>query len=187
MKSCQRENSVDAKTVVDFWRLSGPERWFEKDAAFDGALAVRFGGALKQARLGAFDHWAETPEGALGLVILLDQVSRNTHRGSPLAFAGDAKALALAKTSVSRGYHQKLVPPLAMWLLMPFEHAENLETQNRCVALFGTLGLHEMVYYAQIHLDIIARFGRFPHRNKALGRKSTAEEIAFLQAGGFAG
>jgi uncharacterized protein (DUF924 family) len=178
---------VDAKTVVDFWTLAGPERWFTRDAAFDGALAVRFGSALEQARLGAFDHWGETPEGALGLVILLDQVSRNIHRGSPLAFAGDAKALALAKTSVSRGYHQKLVPPLAMWLLMPFEHAENLETQNRCVALFGTLGLHEMVYYAQIHLDIIARFGRFPHRNKALGRKSTAEEIAFLQAGGFAG
>jgi uncharacterized protein (DUF924 family) len=178
---------VDAKTVVDFWMLAGDVRWFEKDTAFDGALAVRFGDALKEARLGAFDHWSETPEGALGLVILLDQVSRNTNRGSPLAFAGDAKALALAKTSVSRGYHQKLVPPLAMWLLMPFEHAENLETQNRCVALFGTLGLHEMVYYAQIHLDIIARFGRFPHRNKALGRKSTAEEIAFLQAGGFAG
>lgn len=187
MKSCRRENSVDAKTVVDFWMLAGPERWFEKDAAFDGALAVRFGGALKQARLGVFDHWGETPEGALGLVLLLDQVSRNTHRGSPLAFAGDAKALALAKASVSRGYHQKLVPPLAMWLLMPFEHAEDLDAQHRCVALFGTLGLHDMVYYAQMHLDIIARFGRFPHRNRVLGRRSTAAEVAFLQAGGFAG
>ena len=137
---------MDAKTVVDFWTLAGPERWFTKDASFDGALAVRFGGALKQARVGTFDHWGETPEGALGLVILLDQVSRNTHRGSPLAFAGDAKALSLAKASVSRGYHQKLVAPLAMWLLMPFEHAEDLDAQNRCVALFGTLGLHEMVY-----------------------------------------
>ena len=187
MKSCRRENSVDAKTVVDFWKMSGPQRWFVKDAAFDGALAVRFGAALKQARLGAFDHWGETPEGALGLVILLDQVSRNTHRGSPLAFAGDAKALSLAKASVGRGYHQKLVPPLAMWLLMPFEHAEDLGAQNRCVALFGTLGMHDMVYYAQMHLDIIARFGRFPHRNPVLGRKSTAAELAFLQAGGFAG
>lgn len=178
---------MDAKTVVDFWILAGAERWFTKDTAFDGALAVRFGEALKQARLGVFDHWVETPEGALGLVLLLDQVSRNTHRGSPLAFAGDAKALALAKTSVRRGYHQKLVPPLAMWLLMPFEHAEDLDAQHRCVALFGTLGLHEMVYYAQMHLDIITRFGRFPHRNRILGRRSTAEEIAFLQAGGFAG
>jgi uncharacterized protein (DUF924 family) len=172
---------------VDFWTLAGEERWFIKDAAFDGALAVRFGEALKQARLGVLDHWGETPEGALGLVILLDQVSRNTHRGSPLAFAGDAKALALAKTSVSRGYHLKLVPPLAMWLLMPFEHAEDLDAQNRCVALFGTLGLHDMVYYAQMHLDIIARFGRFPHRNSVLGRKSTAAELAFLKSGGFAG
>src|SRR5436190_3722452 len=187
MKSCRRENKVDARTVVDFWKMSGPERWFTKDAAFDGTLAVRFGGALKQARLGAFDHWAETPEGALGLVLLLDQVSRNTHRGSALAFAGDAKALALAKTSVGRGYHQNLVPPLAMWLLMPFEHAEDLDAQNRCLALFGILGLHDMVYYAQMHLDIIARFGRFPHRNPVLGRKSTAAELAFLKSGGFAG
>jgi uncharacterized protein (DUF924 family) len=187
MKSCRRENSVDAKTIVDFWMLAGEERWFIRDAAFDGALAVRLGGALKLAQLGAFDHWGDTPEGALGLVILLDQVSRNIHRGSPLAFAGDVKALALAKASVGRGYHQKLVPPLAMWLLMPFEHAEDLDAQNRCVSLFGTLGLYDMVYYAQMHLDIIARFGRFPHRNAVLGRRSTAEEIAFLQAGGFSG
>ena len=166
---------------------AGPERWFTKDAAFDGALAVHFGGALQQARLGAFDHWGETPEGALGLVILLDQVSRNIHRGSPLTFAADAKALRLAKTSVSRGYHQILIPPLAFWLIMPFEHAEDLDAQNRAVALFGTMGLHDMVYYAQIHLDIIARFGRFPHRNPVLGRTSTAAEIVFLQAGGFAG
>ncbi len=130
---------------------------------------MRFGDALRQARLGAFDHWGETPEGALGLVILLDQVSRNINRGSPLAFAGDAKALALAKASVSRGYHQKLMPPLARWLIMPFEHAEDLDAQHRGVALFGTMGLAEMVYYAQIHLDIIARFGRFPHRNPVLG------------------
>ena len=178
---------MDAKTIVDFWTLSGPERWFNKDAAFDGALAVRFGGALQKARLGAFDHWGETPEGALGLVILLDQVSRNIHRGSPLAFAGDAKALTLAKVSVSRGYHQILIPPLALWLIIPFEHAEDLDAQHRAVALFGNMGLHEMVYYAQLHLDIIARFGRFPHRNTVLGRTSTEAEIAFLQAGGFAG
>ena len=166
---------------------AGPERWFTKDAAFDGALAVRFGEALRQARLGAFDHWGDTPEGALGLGILLDQVSRNIHRASPLAFAADARALRLAKASVSRGYHQILIPPLALWLIMPFERAENLDAQHRGVALFGTMGLHEMVYYAQLHLDIIARFGRFPHRNPVLGRRSTEAEIAFLQAGGFAG
>jgi uncharacterized protein (DUF924 family) len=178
---------VNAKTIADFWMLAGSDRWFTRNAAFDGALAVRFGAALKEARLGAFDHWGETPEGALSLVILLDQVSRNIHRGSPLAFAADAKALVLAKTSVGRGFHQMLPPPLAFWLIMPFEHAEDLDAQNRGIALFGTMGQHEMVYYAQMHLDIIARFGRFPHRNAVLGRRSSAAEIAFLQAGGFAG
>jgi len=175
------------ENIVGFWIEAGPLRWFNRDAAFDGALAVRFGAALREARLGAFDHWGETPEGALGLVILLDQVSRNIHRGSPLAFAADARALALAKNSVTRGFHQKLPAPKASWLLMPFEHAEDLDAQRRCLALFATMGLAEMVYYAQIHLDIIAKFGRFPHRNPILGRRSTPEELAFLKAGGFAG
>ena len=99
--------------MIDFWYGAGEDAWFEKNAAFDGALAVRFGGALKEARLGAFDHWGETPRGALGLVLLLDQVSRNIYRGSPLAFAGDAKALALAKSWIGWGYHQRLPAPLA--------------------------------------------------------------------------
>ncbi|MGH6907266.1 MAG: DUF924 family protein [Aestuariivirga sp.] len=172
---------------MEFWMTAGPLRWFTKDAAFDGTLAVRFGEALKQARLGAFDHWGETPEGALGLVILLDQVSRNIHRGTLLAFAADAHALALAKTWVGRNYHWKLPASKAFWLLMPFEHAEDLDAQRRCLALFSTMGLHEMAYYAQVHLDIIARFGRFPHRNPILGRRSTPEELTFLKAGGFAG
>jgi uncharacterized protein (DUF924 family) len=175
------------ETVVCFWEAAGPARWFTKDPAFDGALAVRFSEALARARAGAFDHWGETPEGALGLVILLDQVSRNIHRGSPLAFAADAKALALARAWIGRGYHQKLVAPRAKWLLMPLEHAEDLDAQQRCVALFRSMGLSEMAHWAQIHLDIIARFGRFPHRNAVLGRASTPAEIAFLKAGGFAG
>ena len=187
MRPCQRLTSVDAKAIVDFWTLAGPERWFNRDAAFDGTLSVRFGEALKRARLGAYDHWVETPGGALGLIILLDQVSRNIHRDSPLAFAGDAKALVLAKISVSRNYHQMLPAPLAQWLIMPFEHAEDMDAQQRCAALFETMGLPEMVHYAKIHRDIIARFGRFPHRNAFLGRTSTPAEIAFLQNGGFAG
>jgi uncharacterized protein (DUF924 family) len=173
--------------VVQFWMEAGPGRWFTKDAAFDGALAVRFGAALQEARLGAFDHWGETPEGAFGLVILLDQVSRNIHRGSPLAFAADAHSLALAKGWIARGYHFRLPPPLASWFLMPFEHAEDLDAQHRCLALFQTMGLHDMAHYARIHLDIIAKFGRFPHRNPVLGRTSTAEEMAFLKSGGFSG
>ena len=178
---------MTAEEMTRFWLEAGPLRWFTKDAAFDGALAVRFGAALQEARLGAFDHWGKTPEGALGLVLLLDQVSRNIHRGSPLAFAADSRALRLAKEWIGHGYHQKLPPPLACWFLMPFEHAENLDAQQRCLALFQTMGLAEMTHYARIHLDIIARFGRFPHRNRVLGRKSTAAELAFLAGGGFAG
>lgn len=173
--------------VTDFWYQAGEGSWFIKDAAFDGALAVRFGSALKDARRGAFDHWGDTPEGALGLVILLDQVSRNIHRGSPLAFAADAKALILAKQWIGRGYHHKLPAPRAHWLIMPYEHAEDLDAQERGVALFRTMGLSEMAHWAKLHLDIIARFGRFPHRNPVLGRRSTPQEQAFLAAGGFAG
>lgn len=173
--------------MIDFWYGAGEDAWFEKNAAFDGALAVRFGGALKEARLGAFDHWGETPRGALGLVLLLDQVSRNIHRGSPLAFAADAKALALARQWIGKGYHQKLPVPYARWFLMPYEHAEDLDAQHRCVALFNTMGLHVIAYWAKVHLDIIAKFGRFPHRNAVLGRTSTPAELAFLKAGGFSG
>lgn len=173
--------------VTSFWFQSGEQRWFTKDAVFDGQLKVRFGKAWEDARLGAFDQWGETPEGALGLVLLLDQVPRNIHRGSPLAFATDARALRLAKRSVGRGFLGKLTAPQAMWLLMPFEHAENIDDQWRCVSLFQTLGLNDMVHWAKVHLDIIAKFGRFPHRNPVLGRRSTPEELAFLKAGGFAG
>lgn len=175
------------ETVVQFWEAAGPARWFAKDAGFDAALAMRFGEALKQARLGKCDHWAGTPRGALGLVILLDQASRNIHRGTPLAFASDGKALALAKDSIARGFHRKMPAVRAQWLVMPFEHAENLECQDRAVALFIAMGLAGMAHWASLHKDIILRFGRFPHRNPILGRKSTPEEIAFLKSGGFAG
>ena len=173
--------------IVSFWMEAGPERWFTKDAAFDGALSVRFGAALAKARSGPFDHWGDTPEGALGLVLLLDQVPRNIHRGSPLAFATDARAQALVKGWIGRGYLHAVPAPQAMWFVMPLEHAEDIDAQHRCKALFATLGLNEMVHWAQVHLDIIARFGRFPHRNRVLGRTSTPAELAFLQAGGFSG
>ena len=175
------------QAIVDFWMQAGEDRWFFKDAAFDGALSVRFRAALEQARAGAFDHWGETPEGALGLVILLDQMSRNIHRGTPLAFAADAHALRLATSWIGKGYHFRLPAPQARWFLMPLEHAEDLDAQRRCVALFGTIGLSEMAYWAQVHLDIIARFGRFPHRNRILGRVSTPDELVFLASGGFSG
>lgn len=173
--------------IIDFWIAAGEARWFNKSAAFDGELAIRFGAAVEQARRGEFDHWGDTARGSLGLVLLLDQVSRNIHRGSPLAFAGDAKALATAKSAVGRGFHWAFPAPLAMWLIMPFEHSEQIDDQERGIALFGAMGLDIMVYYAAAHRDIIAKFRRFPHRNPVLGRTSKPEEMAFLAAGGFAG
>ena len=178
---------MTAEDVVTFWTKAGEARWFTKDAAFDGALAARFKALLAAARCGACDHWGQTPRGALGLVILLDQFSRNLHRGSPMAFAADARALALAKSCVGKGWHRAFPAPLAQWFIMPFEHAEDMDCQHRAVAHFAVMGMPEMQRYAQIHLDIIARFGRFPHRNPVLGRVSTAAELAFLRAGGFAG
>jgi uncharacterized protein (DUF924 family) len=173
--------------ITSFWTGAGPARWFTKDAAFDGALAIRFKTTLAGARNGAFDHWAETPHGALGLVILLDQFSRNIHRGTPLMFAGDAKALALAKDAVGRGDLHRFPALQSMWLLMPYEHAEDMDAQWRCVALFQSLGLNDMAHWAKVHLDIIQRFGRFPHRNAILGRRSSLDELAFLKSGGFGG
>lgn len=173
--------------IISFWRQAGPTRWFTRDAAFDGKLSVHFRQALADARRGAFDDWAKTPAGALALVILLDQFSRNIHRGTPLMFAADGKALALAKQSVARGFHHAFPAPQSMWFFMPYEHAEDLDAQWRCLALFRTAGQNELAHWAHIHLDIIRTFGRFPHRNPVLGRKSTPEEIAFLKAGGFSG
>ena len=172
--------------VIDFWLAAGEVRWFTRDPAFDGQLAVRFKEPLAKARDSAFDHWAEMPKGMLGLILLLDQFSRNIHRGTPLAFAADRKAFSLAKRAIARGDHLSFPAPLATWLIMPFERAEDLDAQRRCVALF-TVRDPQMIYWGTLHLDIIARFGRFPHRNAILGRKSTPEELAFLAAGGFAG
>lgn len=173
--------------IVDFWMDAGEARWFTKDAAFDGALKVRFGEAAAAARTGAFAEWADAPLSSLGLVLLLDQVPRNIYRGSPLAFASDARAREVARRAVRDGFLHAMPAPKAMWFVMPFEHSELIDDQHRAVALFQTMGLSDMVHWAKVHLDIIAQFGRFPHRNKVLGRTSTPAELAFLAAGGFAG
>jgi uncharacterized protein (DUF924 family) len=178
---------MNGEAVADYWEAAGEHRWFTKDPVFDAMLANRFGSTLTLARQGGCDHWAQTPHSALGLVILLDQVSRNINRNSPLAFAADGRALALAKWAVGRGFHHAMPAPLAMWFVMPFEHAEDLDCQHRAVGLFASLGLLEMVHWADVHRQIIVRFGRFPHRNAVLGRASTAAELGFLKAGGFAG
>ena len=184
----------DPREVLDFWfgapgsEEFGRERkmWFRKRAVFDAQLRERFGALLDAAHAGELDAWCATPEGALALVIVLDQFSRNCHRGTPRAFAADEKALAIARAMVASGADLRL-PTLQhrAFAYLPFEHAESAEAQRESLRLFGELakdvdgqGYYD---YAVQHAKVIERFGRFPHRNAQLGRASTDEETAFLR------
>lgn len=175
-----------AAEIVRFWRDAGYKAWFTKDETFDGRCR---GFELEHhaAARGELAHWAQDAEGALALLILLDQLPRNIFRGSPHAFATDGLAQAVATRAIERQFDAATDTDMRMFFYMPFEHAEDLALQDRCVTLFTNLGDANNLKYAILHRDIIARFGRFPHRNAILGRKSTAEELQFLADGGFAG
>jgi uncharacterized protein (DUF924 family) len=171
--------------ILAFWFSDAVKgKWFGSGESFDAELRHRFGGLLQSAKLGALAHWAENPDGVLALVILLDQFSRNIHRGAPEAFAADPLALETAKQAIAQGYDLRLTPEGRGFLYLPFEHSEALADQDRGVALFEALGLEEALDYMRRHREIIARFGRFPHRNAILGRVSTPEEIEFLKRPG---
>lgn len=172
--------------VVGFWREAGPARWFTKDAAFDEDFKARALALHETAAQGDLDPWSAHPEGALALMILLDQLPRNAFRNTPRMFATDAKALELAKAAVAAGHDAAVADDLRAFFYLPFEHAEDLDEQERAVALMTPLG-GESLAYAEIHRDVIRRFGRFPHRNAILGRKTTPDEQRFLDEGGFAG
>jgi uncharacterized protein (DUF924 family) len=178
---------VSAADIVAFWRDAGPEAWFRKDAAFDAALRARFLDAHMAAARGELDGLEAAADGALALVLLLDQVPRNIFRGTAHQFATDGLALAIAGRAIARGHDHAVDPALRLFFYLPYEHSEDAADQARAVALVTALGDAEYTKYAQMHADIIARFGRFPHRNACLGRESTAEERAFLAEGGFAG
>ncbi|QFR34580.1 DUF924 family protein [Ancylobacter sp. TS-1] len=173
--------------ILDFWRAAGPERWFEKDDAFDAAIRARFLDAYEAAAAGELDGWEETAEGSYALILLLDQFPRNLFRGSPRAFATDAAARNVADRAVARGFDRAFDLPERRFLYMPFMHSEELADQERCLALCEAADDPEGVHHAVVHRDIIRDFGRFPHRNPVLGRDSSDEEHAFLAAGGFAG
>ena len=175
-----------AREIVEFWSEAGPDRWWKVDPAFDATIRERFGGLLERAKAGELEGWAETPEGALALVILLDQFSRNLFRGTPGAFASDLKALAIAEIAVERGFDRSIDDEVRMFLYMPFMHCETLAAQRRCVELFEPFG-GDNLRAAREHRHIIKRFGRFPHRNAILGRISTEDELRFLADGGFSG
>ncbi len=179
------DDELTPEAVLSFWFSEAVKpKWFKPDEAFDAELKERFGPALNEVRSGQLDAWAETPAGALARIILLDQIPRNIYRGSPDAFASDAQALAAAKQAVSRGFDAGLSPEGRQFLYLPFMHSENLADQDEGMALYAALGLDEPLDYMRQHRDVIARFGRFPHRNEILGRSSTAEELAFLDEPG---
>jgi uncharacterized protein (DUF924 family) len=177
--------------VLAFWNNAGPSKWFAKDPAFDQEIRDRFEALHLQGSRGELEPWASTPEGALALVVLLDQFPRNMYRASAHAFATDPLARHVARRTVEAGDHLKVDPAVRFFLFMPFEHAEDLADQELAISLFKQLqaetGEPGNLAWAELHRDIIARFGRFPHRNLCLGRESTAEELKFLAEGGFSG
>jgi uncharacterized protein (DUF924 family) len=182
--------------VLDFW-FGSPgsagfglprELWFRKSEATDALMRDRFGACVEAALRGELDPWADGDgRDALALVLLLDQFTRNVFRDSARAFAGDEAALALARRLVADG-RDRLLAPLERWFAyLPFEHSERIDDQRESLRLFGALaqeGLAEPLVWAQKHHDVIARFGRYPHRNELLGRESTAEEKEFLTGPG---
>jgi uncharacterized protein (DUF924 family) len=172
--------------IVRFWRDAGARAWFTKDETFDGRCRA-FEKAHHAAARGECAAWEQDAEGALALVLLLDQIPRNIYRGSPHAYATDPLAQAAAQRAVARRFDAATESLLRIFFYLPYEHAENLALQEKGVNLTQSLGDAEYLRYAMLHRDIIARFGRFPHRNAILGRASTAEELAFLAEGGFAG
>lgn len=169
--------------VLSFW-MSEPARWWKKDAAFDEQIRGRFLALHDAINRGEHESWLDTPRGALAYVIALDQFSRNMFRESPRAFASDPRARAATKRALERGDDRALPADERVFLYMPLMHSEDLADQERSVERFGALGAADQLRFAQLHRDIVHRFGRFPHRNGPLGRTSTPEEIEFLKGPG---
>ncbi len=170
--------------ILSFWfDETQPAQWFQENDDFDRMIRVRFLLIVEMARDGLCDHWQDHADGSLALCIALDQFPRNIFRDDARAFASDAKAMVVAKHAIKQGFDQMLVPLRRRFLYLPFEHSENIEDQKRAVALFSSMRDDDPVgyEYALRHLDVIERFGRFPHRNKALGRLNTEEEHVYLQ------
>lgn len=178
--------------VLDFW-FGAPDSaefgqrrkcWFVKDPEFDAEIQAKFGEDFEVAAKGGHDLIAQSATGALALIIMLDQFPRNLFRGSARSFATDSKALTLARLALAAGHDRELNGVQRCFVYLPFEHSEDLADQNESVRLFEALGDPEFLDFAIQHRDIIAHFGRFPHRNAILGRDSTAAEKAFLEQPG---
>ena len=173
--------------IVRFWQEAGPKRWFEKNTDFDAEIHRRFFAAHEAAAGGTLRDWEASAQGTLALLLLTDQFPRNMFRGQARAFATDELARAVAAGALLKGFDAQVPPDLRTFFYLPFEHSENLADQERAIALYRAAGDQDGLKWAELHADIIRRFGRFPHRNPCLGRETTAEEQAFLDQGGFAG
>ncbi|MDF2366137.1 DUF924 family protein [Sneathiella sp.] len=175
--------------ILDFWFLPEDhedygkprEVWFKKDNGFDAEIQDRFLDDFEKAETGAYLDWTESARGSLALILLFDQFTRNMFRDSPRAFSADGKACEIARHMLSRGFYDELSDAQKQFAALPFEHSEDIEDQKLSMRLFQQLGSDELVDYAERHYVIIERFGRFPHRNEQLGRKSTKAEEAFLK------
>jgi len=179
------EDPVTPAGILAFWRDAGPERWYSRDDAFDAKVRRRFFGLWQRAAAGELSSWETSDDGALALVIVLDQFPRNIFRDDIRTYASDRLAREVAHRAVERGVDARIDPVLREFLYLPFMHSEHLADQLRCIELFGGTANTENKQYAEHHADIIRRFGRFPHRNRILGRATTPEERAFLEEGGF--
>ncbi|KLK93482.1 hypothetical protein AA309_09240 [Microvirga vignae] len=173
--------------VLAFWRNAGPEKWFSKDEAFDQDCRDRFMSTYEAAARGDLNEWELTPEGALAVILLLDQFPRNMFRSRRETYKTDPVALMVADRAIERGFDRKVEPELRRFFYLPFMHSESLRHQERSVALNESLGEEDSIKWARHHHDIIARFGRFPHRNAILGRETTPDEEAFLKESDFRG
>lgn len=177
-------SNSDPAELVSFWKSAGVAKWFRRDDAFDATLRERWVDAHHAAARRELDAWRGDADGALALVLLLDQLPRNVFRDSAHAFATDGLARAVASAAIDAGHDRAVDPELRLFFYLPFEHSEALADQDRSLALFTAMDDAYYLKYAIAHRDVIVRFGRFPHRNAAFGRANTAEEQAWLDAGG---
>jgi len=179
------EASVTPAEILAFWRDAGPARWYSRDDAFDAEVRRRFFGLWQCAAAGELSSWETSDDGALALVIVLDQFPRNLFRDDARTYASDRLAREVAHRAVERGVDARIDGALREFLYLPFMHSEHLADQLRCIELSRAAGHTESLKWAEHHADIIRRFGRFPHRNGLLGRATTPDEQAFLDQGGF--
>jgi uncharacterized protein (DUF924 family) len=175
------------QSIVSFWQQAGEDKWYARDDALDRRIRQRFLTIYEEAARGALTSWEDNAQSALALMILLDQFPRNMFRGNARAFATDALALDIARRALDQGFDRAVDPVMRGFFYLPFMHSENLADQAWAIGLYEALGNENNLKYANIHADIIRKFGRFPHRNDVLGRTTTPEEQAFLDGGGFKG